>query len=393
LAQNSPSAVTYPELGLKIQIFEPFSNLTPEVRALFSDKATPRPRYHDAARGLRLYQGDALELLRRAKSETFDLIFADPPYFLSNGGITCQNGQMVSVNKGDWDKAVTFEQIHAFNLQWMRECHRLLKPNGAIWISGTSHNIYSVGFGLQTLGFKVLNDIAWQKTNPPPHLACRYFTHSHETIIWARKNPKSKHFFDYASMKHDNGNKQMQSVWKLPAPGKWEKRFGKHPTQKPEILLDRILRASSQSGDLVLDPFCGSGTTGAVAARLGRRFVGFDVDESFLDLAQMRLEDEVMPRENSQQTLVFSNEDVIMGGVNGKRRSSPQTCPTSGLLSCGFGPIAWTKDLYRQGGQWCRKTYTQQRLGWSHIRKSSGFTSKYTSRTKRRKLGTQAGLT
>ena len=153
------------ELGLKIQLFEPYSNLSPEVQR---GHIEPQLFWADAPHGLRLYQGDALALLRQARSSMFDLIFADPPYFLSNNGITCQNGQMVSVNKGDWDKAATFEEIHAFNLQWLRECHRLLKPDGAIWVSGTSHNIFSVGFALQTLGFKVLNDIAWYKVNPPP---------------------------------------------------------------------------------------------------------------------------------------------------------------------------------------------------------------------------------
>ena len=314
MPETHSQPILYPELGLKIQIFEPFSNLAPEVRADFANAETPAPRFHDPNRGLRLYQGDALELLRRAKSETFDLIFADPPYFLSNGGVTCQNGQMVSVNKGDWDKAATFEEIHAFNLQWLRQCHRLLKTDGAMWISGTSHNIFSVGFALQTLGFKVLNDIAWHKTNPPPHLACRYFTHAHETLLWARKTPKSKHFFDYASMKRDNGDKQMQSVWKLPAPAKWEKRFGRHPTQKPEILLDRIIRASSKPADLILDPFCGSGTTGAVAARLGRRFVGFEIENEFLEIAQKRLEDEGNMTLQSQQNLDFCNENMTGGG-------------------------------------------------------------------------------
>lgn len=288
-----PQTQLRPDLGLNVTLFEPYSNLAPDVRAAVSSPETPAPRWHDARRGLRLYQGDALELLHRAKSATFDLIFADPPYFLSSGGITCQNGQMVSVDKGDWDKTATFEQIHAFNCQWLRECHRLLKPDGAIWVSGTNHNIFSVGFALQTLGFKILNDIAWHKTNPPPHLACRYFTHAHETLLWARKSPKAKHYFDYAAMKRDNGDKQMQSVWKLPAPAKWEKRLGKHPTQKPEILLDRIIRASSQPGDLVLDPFCGSATTGVVAARLGRRFVGFEIEDEFLNLGEKRMEDEV----------------------------------------------------------------------------------------------------
>lgn len=253
----------------------------------------PEPFFEDAPRGLRLYRGDALELLQRAKDAHFDLIFADPPYFLSNDGITCHAGKMVSVNKGVWDKAATFEEIHKFNLLWLGECRRLLKPNGAIWVTGTAHNIYSVGFALQTLGFKILNDIAWYKVNPPPNLSCRYFTHATETILWARRDPKSRHTFNYAEMKRENRDKQMQSLWHIKPPAAREKRYGKHPTQKPEALLDRILRASTNPHDLVLDPFCGSGTTGVAAARLGRRFVGIDLVESYLNLAVARLKDEL----------------------------------------------------------------------------------------------------
>jgi site-specific DNA-methyltransferase (adenine-specific) len=252
----------------------------------------PEPYFADVARGIRLYLGDALELLRRARSETFDLIFADPPYFLSNDGISCHAGKMVSVNKGMWDRAETFEAVHAFNVQWLTECRRLLKPDGTIWVTGTNHNIYSVGFAMQTLGYKILNDIAWYKVNPPPNLSCRYFTHATETVLWARKSPKARHLFHYEAMKAENGGRQMQSLWSIPPPAPWEKRYGKHPTQKPERLLDRIIRAASNPGDMVLDPFCGSGTTGVVAARLGRRCVAWDVDAAFLDVATKRLNDE-----------------------------------------------------------------------------------------------------
>ncbi|GAB4124848.1 MAG: site-specific DNA-methyltransferase [Fimbriimonadaceae bacterium] len=240
--------------------------------------------------GIRLYQADALECLSKLKAETFDMIFADPPYFLSGNGITCQNGQMVSVNKGKWDTARTAKQIHEFNHAWLAECRRVLTPNGTIWVSGTSHNIFSVGFAMQELGYKILNDIAWFKINPPPNLACRYFTHSTETIVWAKKDEKARHYFNYAEMKRDNHGKQMMSLWQILPPSKQEKRFGKHPTQKPEALLDRIIRASTEPGQLILDPFCGSGTTGVVAARLGRRFVGIDLDEGYLALAQKRIQ-------------------------------------------------------------------------------------------------------
>jgi site-specific DNA-methyltransferase (adenine-specific) len=240
-----------------------------------------------------LHQGDALELLRAAQAESFDLIFADPPYFLSNNGVTCQSGKRVSVNKGSWDKAPAVEEIQNFNVAWLEECRRLLKPDGTIWVTGTAHNIYSVGFALQTLGYKILNDIAWYKVNPPPNLACRYFTHATETILWAKRDERAKHTFNYQLMKQANGGKQMQSLWPIKSPTTREKRYGKHPTQKPEELLARIIRASSNEGDHVLDPFCGSGTTGVVAARLKRRFTGFDVDQNYLRIASQRITDEL----------------------------------------------------------------------------------------------------
>ena len=267
---------------------EPAVGETPAI-----NMSPPASYFEDEAHTIRLYQGDALALLRQSDSESFDLIFADPPYFLSNGGVTCQSGRMVSVNKGQWDKAPPLDVIHEFNLQWLRECRRLLKPNGTLWVSGTAHNIYSVGFAMQTLGYKILNDIAWFKINPPPNLACRYFTHATETILWARREEKARHLFNYQEMKQDNGGKQMQSLWSITPPTAREKRYGKHPTQKPEALLSRIIRASSNPDDLVLDPFCGSGTTGVVCARLQRRFVGFEVDGNYLKLAVQRINDEI----------------------------------------------------------------------------------------------------
>lgn len=320
---------------------------------------TPEPFFEDAARGLRLYRGDALELLQRAKDAHFDLIFADPPYFLSNDGITCHAGRMVSVNKGVWDKASTFEEIHRFNLAWLGECRRLLKPNGSIWVTGTAHNIYSVGFALQTLGFKILNDIAWYKVNPPPNLSCRYFTHATETILWARRDPKGRHTFNYEEMKRENRNRQMQSLWQIKPPALREKRYGKHPTQKPEALLDRIIRASTNPHDLVLDPFCGSGTTGVVCARLGRRFVGFELDEEFLGVAAKRLTDEVDARER-QNPLSFDLPVTVGGGGGYGWLTFPSTRAALGFclltrlltsLSPSFGLtttpiITWTGRRY-----------------------------------------------
>ncbi len=258
--------------------------------------AAPELYFDGPEHGVRLYRGDTMELLRQTRSEQVDLIFADPPYFLSNGGITCQSGRRVSVNKGMWDRAETFEEVHAFNVAWLRECRRVLKPNGAIWVSGTLHNIYSVGFAMQTLGYKILNDIVWYKVTPPPNLSCRYFTHATETLLWARRDAKGRHTFNYEEMKRLDDpapDRQMQSLWRILPPGAREKRYGKHPTQKPEALLTRIILASSNPGDLVLDPFAGSGTSAVACARLGRRFVGFEEDAANLQVACKRICDEL----------------------------------------------------------------------------------------------------
>jgi len=247
----------------------------------------------DKQRGLYLYQANCLELLdliaQKHPQGCFDMIFADPPYFLSNGGITCQNGRMVSVNKGAWDKSQGIEITHEFNLEWLRRCQRVLKPNGTIWVSGTMHSTYSVGFAMQQLGFKILNDIIWEKPNPPPNLACRYFTHATETVLWAAKSMTSKHCFNYALMKTENGGKQMKSVWRIKPPAASEKIFGKHPTQKPIELLKRCIEASTNEGDFVLDPFSGSGTTGVAALELKRRFCGIESEPEFISLAVKRL--------------------------------------------------------------------------------------------------------
>ncbi|MFA4944686.1 MAG: site-specific DNA-methyltransferase [Lentisphaeria bacterium] len=255
--------------------------------------ALPAPAFRDDAHGIYLFQADCLDLLDRLAARhpegLFDVIFADPPYFLSNGGITCHAGRMVSVHKGEWDKSRGPEQNHNFNRAWLERCQRVLKPNGTIWVTGTHHVIFSVGYAMQQLGFKILNDIAWEKPNPPPNLSCRYFTHSTETILWAAKTEKSKHLFNYAAMKAVTG-KQMKTVWTIPAPNNDEKIFGKHPTQKPVALVERCLAAATNAGDLVLDPFMGSGATAVAAARTRRRCVGVEMDGQWLPTAVKRLE-------------------------------------------------------------------------------------------------------
>ncbi len=250
------------------------------------------PVFEDKENGLQVFQDDALRVLNLLPEESVDLVFADPPYFLSSGGITCQNGQMVSVDKGEWDKPTSLAVTHQFNIDWLRGCRRVLKPNGTLWVSGTMHNIYSVGFALQTLGYKILNDIAWHKVNPPPNLSCRYFTHATETLLWAARDHRSRHTFHYTEMKEDNQGRQMPSLWHITPPRPQEKRHGKHPTQKPEALLTRIVRACSHPGDVVLDPFSGGGTTGTVCARLGRQFIGVEREPEFNIIAIARINDE-----------------------------------------------------------------------------------------------------
>lgn len=260
------------------------------MREYLKGRVTP---YYETDNEL-LLLGDTLALLSKLQPGCVDLVFADPPYFLSNGGITCQGGKMVPVDKGDWDKAPTPAQKHSFNRRWIRRCRRVLSDNGTIWISGTLHNIYSIGMALEQEGFKILNNITWEKTNPPPNLACRCFTHSTETVIWARKDEKgAKHLFHYELMKERNGGKQMKDVWTGPLTPPGEKRQGRHPTQKPLYLLERILEAASEPGDLVLDPFCGSSSTGVAAKALGRRYIGIDSEQEYLDLSRRRLEERI----------------------------------------------------------------------------------------------------
>jgi site-specific DNA-methyltransferase (adenine-specific) len=258
---------------------------------------TPKLVFDDPSRNLWLYQGNCLELLDAIYAKhpdgRFDCIFADPPYFLSNGGITCHAGKMVKVDKGDWDKSRGPGLNHEFNKEWLKRCQRVLKPNGTIWVSGTHHVIFSIGCAMQELGYKILNDIAWEKPNPPPNLSCRYFTHSTETILWAAKSEKSKHVFNYAAMKSVTG-KQMKTVWTMSAPKNGEKAFGKHPTQKPVALVERCILASTKENDIVLDPFLGSGTTAIACIRLNRHFIGIELDLDHLTLAKNRADRELI---------------------------------------------------------------------------------------------------
>ena len=271
----------------------------------------------------RLYHGDAFELMASLQDNSVDCVWTDPPYLLSNDGATCVAGKRVSVNKGAWDRSQGIDSDHEFNRSWLRECHRILKPAGTIWVTGTLHIYLSVGMAMMQLGYRILNDIIWEKTNPPPNLGCRCFAHSTETLLWATKAPKGskhKHTFHYQEMKDENGGKQMKTVWKFPAAGRAEKRFGKHPTQKPVALVDRCLRATTNPGDLVVDPFAGAATVGVAAISLGRRFIGYERDLEYAKIGSQRL-DEVSsngyiavdyrdgPKSNSQISLLETAKD------------------------------------------------------------------------------------
>lgn len=265
-----------------------------------------------------LIQGDCVDSLSKFKFG-FDMVFADPPYFLSGGGISYQSGKIVCVDKGIWDKPTTPKDLDSFNLRWLSAVRDHMKDNATIWVSGTHHNIFSVQQQLLKLGFKILNVITWAKTNPPPNISCRYFTFSTEFIIWARKSPKVPHYFNYALMKKLNGDKQMTDVWQLPAIGKWEKSCGKHPTQKPLGVLARLVQASTEPNAWILDPFSGSATTGIAANLLGRNYLGLEKEEVFLNISKARrieLEDSnirwsYLKRLEKNKIISISNDLVV----------------------------------------------------------------------------------
>ncbi len=242
----------------------------------------------------KLYNDDCFDVMSKLDENSIDCIITDPPYFLSNDGITCKSGKMVSVNKGTWDVRKGFDEIYSFNLNWIEESYRILKPGGTLWVSGTYHNIYTIGSIVDSIDdFRILNNITWVKTAPPPNLSCRFFTHSTETLLWIRKGKKTKHYFNYDLMKEINQGKQMKDVWVIGRPKKAEKELGKHPTQKPEELIERIILSSTEKNDLVLDMFNGSGTTGVVAVRNNRRYIGIELDKEFYEISKRRIENEL----------------------------------------------------------------------------------------------------
>ena len=239
--------------------------------------------------GAVVYLADCMELMRLMPAGSVGAVFADPPYRLSNGGITLKNGRLASVDKGSWDRTLgSFEKNHEFNVRWLREARRVLKPGGTIWVSGTHHAIFSVGFALQTLGFTVINSVAWEKPDPPPNALHTAFTHAHETLIWAGKRG-ARHTFNYDAINSGDPAGQVGSVWRIPPPSRREKLHGRHPTQKPLRLVRRALLACTRDGDLVFDPFSGSGTTGVAAKELNRSFVGAELEGEYAQLAERRI--------------------------------------------------------------------------------------------------------
>ena len=294
------------ETGNKVRYKVTDEDNTLPLMVMESSKYSPnRCVFRNDEVGVWLYHANCIEfmdmLIGKYPEGKFDMIFADPPYFLSNGGITCHAGKMVKVDKGQWDKSNGPELNHEFNLTWLSRCQKLLKSNGTIWVSGTHHVIHSVGYAMQQLGMKILNDVTWEKPNPPPNLSCRYFTHSTETIIWAAKGEDSKHYFNYKKMRDLNAGKQMKTVWRITAPNGEEKEFGKHPTQKPVALLERIILASTSEGDLIFDPFSGSSTTGVAAIQTYRKFVGTELEYEFINLSTARLKRAVGIRQSSSK--------------------------------------------------------------------------------------------
>lgn len=242
----------------------------------------------------RILRGDCIAQMKALPSKSVDMIFADPPYNLQLGGeLFRPDGSHVDAVTDDWDKFDTFAQYDAFTRAWLAEAHRVLKDDGTIWVIGSYHNIFRVGAAVQDLGYWILNDIVWRKANPMPNFRGTRFTNAHETLIWASKGEKAKYTFNYRSMKTLNDELQMRSDWEFPICGGGErlKKDGVkvHPTQKPEALLYRILLACTKPGDVVLDPFFGTGTTGAVAKRLGRRWMGIEREGDYIAAAEERI--------------------------------------------------------------------------------------------------------
>ena len=289
--------------------------------------------YYSIEEQFTLYYGDSVAIANQLQENIADCIFADPPYFLSTGKKNVRvNGFFRQFDKGEWDRIRTPEQVHEFNTNWITACRRLLKSNGTIWVSGTYHNIFDVATCLQEQGFKVLNIIVWQKTDPPTTFTDQRFNFSAEYIIWARKEEKVAHYFNYDLMKALNGGVHMPDVWRIPSTGFWEKTCGKHPTQKPLRLLYRLILACTHEGDTILDPFAGSCTTGIAANLLNRRFIGIDQSEEYLQLGMRRREEINNPTiAEKYLTKMRENPDEVQVLVNHARPETRQLMIEKGI--------------------------------------------------------------
>ena len=272
--------------------------------------------YYNKHKDFVLYNGDTNDILE-AISEKVDMIFADPPYFLSNQKITTQFGKLKIRDKGEWDRPMTWDQMNLYNKRWLSKCRNVLKEDGTIWVCGTYHNIYSVEQALIELGFKILNIVVWHKIDPPPTPYGGRLNFSAEYIVWARKNENVKHCFNYEILKQINNGVEMPDVWRFSRPGFWERTKGKHPTQKPLRLLNRIMQVCTRKDFIVLDPFAGSCTTGIAANLLGRKFIGIDRSCEYLDYGVRRrqeIDDPTMAEkilrkmsENPEEVMVMVN--------------------------------------------------------------------------------------
>lgn len=251
----------------------------------------------DAVQNWKVVSGDSFKKLRSLEDGSIDFVFSDPPYFLSNGGTSVKSGKRVSVDKGNWDKSKGYENDKAFHKAWLSLCLSKLKPEGSLVVSTTHHSLFKIGSAIEELGLKVLNEIIWYKPNGAPNLGRRHLTASHETLIWATRQDNRDYTFNYASLREGKfpgdqlkkDGKQMRSVWHIPTTPKSEKKFGSHPTQKPLNLLNRVILAFTNEGDLILDPFCGSGTTGVAAVIGNRSFIGFEAERKYTLLARKRI--------------------------------------------------------------------------------------------------------
>ncbi|KQW31373.1 modification methylase [Rhizobium sp. Root274] len=280
-----------------------------------------------------IIKGDCVSALEALPDKSVDVIFADPPYNLQLGGALHRPDQsLVDACDDEWDQFASFEAYDAFTRAWLLACRRVLKPTGTIWVIGSYHNIFRVGATLQDMNFWILNDIVWRKTNPMPNFKGRRFQNAHETMIWASPDPKAKGYtFNYDAMKASNDDVQMRSDWLFPICSGGERLKGDdgkkvHPTQKPEALLARVIMASTKPGDIVLDPFFGSGTTGAVAKRLGRHFVGIEREQEYIDAASARIA-AVEPLGKVELT--------VLTGKKGEARVAFNTLVESGLVKPG----------------------------------------------------------